>query len=202
MAARTCERRSRPGAESFGRTSYENVIKPCRALSCRYPVNCVAVWPHRRGNLANHTKLHASQRHDRSAEASGKAATGGKVTRVRSGGTPRPDIAIHSNGDRDAVVCARFDNSEACIERAASSCNDGCETSFKRGNAPWVGCSVSAGFRGTFSATCTDTLTHRDYVQCTETKMFTGWDRQRAWWYCTSLMIAGRFRVTEANRYR
>jgi hypothetical protein len=90
----------------------------------------------------------------------------------------------------------------ATLERAASSCNDGCETSFKSGNAPWVGCSVSAGFRGTFSATCTDTLTHRDYVQCTETKMFTGWDRQRAWWYCTSLMIAGRFRVTEANRYR
>jgi hypothetical protein len=90
----------------------------------------------------------------------------------------------------------------AALERTASSCNDGCETSFKRGNAPWVGCSTSAGFRGTFSATCTDTITHRDYVQCAETKMFTGWDRQRAWWYCTSLMIAGRFRVTEANRYR
>jgi len=27
----------------FGRTSHENVIKPCRALSCRYPVNGVAV---------------------------------------------------------------------------------------------------------------------------------------------------------------
>ena len=26
----------------FGRTSYENVIKPCRALSCRYSVNRVA----------------------------------------------------------------------------------------------------------------------------------------------------------------
>jgi hypothetical protein len=115
MAARTCERRSRPGAESFG--SYENVIKPRGALSCRYPVNCVAVWPHRRGNLANHTKLHASQRHNRSAEASGKAATGGKVTRVRSGGTPRPDIAIRSNGDRDAVGCAGSCLGEACTAR-------------------------------------------------------------------------------------
>jgi hypothetical protein len=27
----------------YGRTSYENVIKPCRALSCCYPVNCAAV---------------------------------------------------------------------------------------------------------------------------------------------------------------
>jgi hypothetical protein len=39
------------------------------------------------------------------------------------------------------------------------------------------GCSESVGYYSVFSATCKDTLTHRDYVQCVETKMFLGWDR-------------------------
>jgi len=103
----------------FGRTSYENVIKPCRALSCRDPVNFVVVRPKRHGSLANHAKLHSSQRHGRSAEASGKAATaGGNATRVRSGGTPRgPDLAIHSNGDWNAGGCAGACHGEACPAR-------------------------------------------------------------------------------------
>ena len=33
----------------------------------------------------------------------------------------------------------------AKLEKASSSCNGGCETSFKSGNAPWVGCSESGG---------------------------------------------------------
>ena len=90
----------------------------------------------------------------------------------------------------------------AKLEREASSCNDGCESSFKRGQDPWVGCSESAGYFSVYSATCKDTLTHRDYVQCTETKMFLGWDRQRSWWYCTGMLAGGKFRVTAQNRNR
>ena len=90
----------------------------------------------------------------------------------------------------------------ARLEREASSCNDGCETSFKRGKDPWVGCSESAGYLSVFSATCTDTLTHKSYVDCMETKVFLGWERNRAWWYCNSLMVGGKFRVTAANRNR
>ena len=90
----------------------------------------------------------------------------------------------------------------ARLEREASSCNDGCATSFKRGNAPWVGCSEAAGYLSVFSATCKDTLTHRDYAQCLETKMFLGWDRQRSWWYCTGMLNGGKFRVTAENRNR
>ena len=90
----------------------------------------------------------------------------------------------------------------ARLEREASSCNDGCESSFKRGKDPWVGCSESAGYYSVFSATCKDTLTHRDYVQCVETKMFLGWDRQRSWWYCTAMLAGGKFRVTAENRNR
>ena len=90
----------------------------------------------------------------------------------------------------------------ALLERQASSCNDGCESSSRRGKEPWVGCSESAGWNSVFSATCKDTLTHRDYVQCTETKMFLGWDRQRSWWYCTGMLAGGKFRVTAQNRNR
>jgi hypothetical protein len=90
----------------------------------------------------------------------------------------------------------------ARLEREASSCNDGCESSFRRGKDPWVGCSESAGYYSVFSATCKDTLTHRDYAQCVETKMFLGWDRQRSWWYCTGMLNGGKFRLTAENRNR
>ena len=90
----------------------------------------------------------------------------------------------------------------AKLEREASSCNDGCESSFRHGKDPWVGCSESAGYFSAFSATCKDTLTHRDYVQCKETKMFLGWDWQRSWWYCRGMQAGGKFRVTAENRNR
>jgi hypothetical protein len=35
-----------------------------------------------------------------------------------------------------------------------------------------------------------------------DTKMFTGWDRNRAWWYCTSLANGGKFKVAELKRSR
>ncbi len=90
----------------------------------------------------------------------------------------------------------------AKLESEASSCNDGCESSRPRGKDPWVGCSESAGWYTVFSATCKDTLTHKDYVQCVETEMFLGWERQRAWWRCTGMLAGGKFRVTAQNRDR
>ena len=78
------------------------------------------------------------------------------------------------------------------LEKAASSCNGGCETSFKSGNAPWVGCSEAAGLFHTFSATCRDTLTYKTYVECKETKVFLGLYRNKAWWFCTSLLAGGK----------
>lgn len=85
----------------------------------------------------------------------------------------------------------------AKLEKASSSCNGGCETSFKSGNAPWVGCSLSGGWFSTFSPTCTDTLTYKSYADCMDTKVFVGWERNRAWWYCTSLSAGRKF--TEEN---
>jgi hypothetical protein len=80
----------------------------------------------------------------------------------------------------------------AALEKASSSCNGGCETSFKTGGAPWVGCSEAGGLFHTFSTTCRDTLTYKTYVECKETKVFLGLDRNKAWWLCTSLLAGGK----------
>ena len=90
----------------------------------------------------------------------------------------------------------------ARLESISSNCNGGCQTSGKTGKEAWIGCSESAGYFSTFSATCTDTLTHSSYVGCMSTKVFTGWDRNRAWWYCTSLSAGGKFKVAELKRRR
>jgi hypothetical protein len=90
----------------------------------------------------------------------------------------------------------------AKLESISSNCNGGCQTSGKTGKEAWIGCSESAGYFSTFSATCTDTLTHSSYTGCMSTKVFTGWDRNRAWWYCTSLLAGGKFKVAELKRRR
>ena len=129
------------------------------------------------------------------SQGSGRVARrAGRTSRSTGTATGTPSAAPAARGP----VMAKL----ARLEREASSCNDGCESSFKRGKDPWVGCSESAGYYSVSSATCKDTLTHRDYAQCLETKMFLGWDRQRSWWYCTGMLAGGKFRVTAANRNR
>jgi hypothetical protein len=83
----------------------------------------------------------------------------------------------------------------AKLEREASSCNGGCQTSFKTANAPWVGCSFGAGEAagvGPYSLTCTDTLNYATYMDCTTTKTFLGWGAREARWHCTSLLAGGK----------
>jgi hypothetical protein len=90
----------------------------------------------------------------------------------------------------------------ARLESISSNCNGGCQTSGKTGKEAWIGCSESAGYFSTYSATCTDTLTHSSYTGCMSTKAFTGWDRNRAWWYCNSLLAGNKFKVAELKRRR
>ena len=83
----------------------------------------------------------------------------------------------------------------AKLEGEASSCNGGCQTSFKTANAPWVGCSFGAGEAagvGPYSLTCTDTLTYKSYLDCTSTKVFLSWSPREARWHCTSLLAGGK----------
>jgi len=88
----------------------------------------------------------------------------------------------------------------AKLERASSSCNGGCETSMKSGNAPWVGCSETGPEITNFSTTCRDTLTYKHYTDCRDTKAFLGWDRNKIWWQCSSLLAGGKFKVAELKR--
>ena len=92
----------------------------------------------------------------------------------------------------------------AALERAASSCNGGCETSFKYGNQPWNGCSGSAG-EFNFSATCRNVGNYKTYFECRDARMFVGARQGEAWWYCSSLLAGGKlagekYQVAELKR--
>lgn len=82
----------------------------------------------------------------------------------------------------------------ARLEKSASSCNGGCETSYRVGNAPWVGCSYSGGepFTHSVSPTCRDTLSYNTYAQCVETKSLLGATPRETRWLCTSLLAGGK----------
>ena len=127
-----------------------------------------------------------------------------RVAPRRTSSTARTPTAQTSSASPEAIVAGAGSplGKLAKLEKLSSSCNGGCATSFKTGNAPWVGCSESGGFQSVFSATCTDTLTYASYTGCVSTKMFTGWERNRAWWYCTSLLAGNKFKVAELKRSR
>jgi hypothetical protein len=120
------------------------------------------------------------------------------VASRRTSSTAQTGSAVQAGSAAPGSVLGKL----ARLEKSSSSCNGGCETSFKSGNAPWVGCSFSGGWYSTFSSTCTDTLTYKSYVDCMDTKQFVGWDQRRAWWYCNSLAAGGKFRVAELKRSR
>ncbi len=98
-------------------SGHEIVIWIRRALGCRCPVSCVAVQPHRCGNVANRTKLHASRRRGSGAEPGGEAASqaGGKHWCRSPRGAAHPDA--RSNSHSDGTACAGFGDGEACPAR-------------------------------------------------------------------------------------
>jgi hypothetical protein len=79
----------------------------------------------------------------------------------------------------------------AALEKTSSNCTDGCQTSFKYGNQPWNGCSVSSG-DFTLSTTCRNGRNYKTYEECRETGMFLAWRQYEVWWYCSSLHAAGK----------
>ena len=80
----------------------------------------------------------------------------------------------------------------AKLEKASSSCNGGCETSFKSGNAPWVGSAIRRGYFQLTRQRATDTLTCKTYAECKDTKVFLGGVEREARWICSGLLTAGR----------
>ena len=79
----------------------------------------------------------------------------------------------------------------AALEKTSSNCTDGCQTSFKYGNQPWNGCSVSSG-DFTLSTTCRNGRNYKTYQECRESGMFLAWRQYEVWWYCSSLHAAGK----------
>src|SRR5258708_1500497 len=72
----------------------------------------------------------------------------------------------------------------ARLASVTGSCVGGCATSFRSGNAPWHGCSVSGGG---YSPTCRNTRNYKTYAECTEGGLTLGWRNNEAAWGCTSL---------------
>lgn len=72
------------------------------------------------------------------------------------------------------------------IANISGSCADGCVTSFRTGDAPWHGCSISGG---TYSSTCRNVGHYKTYAECTEAGLATGWRVTEVPWYCTSLAL-------------
>ena len=93
----------------------------------------------------------------------------------------------------------------ANLEKVASNCNGGCESSLPHGGLPWVGCSESAGGTtglGPFSITCRDNLTYKSYTDCLETRIFLGEYANKARWTCSSLQLAGKLTFADLKRSR
>ena len=69
-------------------------------------------------------------------------------------------------------------------------CIGGCVTSFKSGDRPWVGCSVSSG---QLSGTCRNIgpggVPYKTYLECTETGHDLGFRANEFSWYCSSLAL-------------
>lgn len=74
----------------------------------------------------------------------------------------------------------------AKLERETGSCVGGCQSSFKTGNQPWVGCNVSGGV---YSFTCRNVGNYKTYDECKEAGRITGWRSGETSAYCSSLAL-------------
>jgi hypothetical protein len=75
----------------------------------------------------------------------------------------------------------------AKLASATGSCVGGCVTSFRSGDAPWHGCSVS-GWPAQ-SSTCRNVGNYKTYAECTEAGLVLGWRGGEVSWYCSSLAL-------------
>ncbi|MCS3730253.1 hypothetical protein [Bradyrhizobium betae] len=75
----------------------------------------------------------------------------------------------------------------AKLESISGSCVDGCQTSFRTGNAPWRGCSASGW--PALSTTCRNIYHFKTYAECTGTGLLLGWQSRELTWYCSSLAL-------------
>jgi hypothetical protein len=73
----------------------------------------------------------------------------------------------------------------ANLATTRGSCAGGCATSFRSGNAPWVGCSGSGW--PALSPTCRNVANWKTYTACMDDSLKIGWKGTESTWYCSSL---------------
>jgi hypothetical protein len=71
------------------------------------------------------------------------------------------------------------------LPNVTGSCTGGCATSFRSGNAPWVGCSGSGW--PALSSTCRNMGNWKTYAACMDDSLKIGWKGSESTWYCSSL---------------
>src|SRR3954469_11130208 len=143
----------------------------------RYLVICTAdVRPKRYGNVANRhprtPQLFRASRSRRRSQLPGHKDRSSARLAATPQAAPCPvehrePLERHRQGkSRYWISCAR-------LRRSVSSCDGGCQTSFRSGNRPWIGCSASAWPMG--SSTCKNGRKYKSYVECTEASYFLAW---------------------------
>jgi hypothetical protein len=76
-------------------------------------------------------------------------------------------------------------SSVAPANAEATRVTTGANSSFRSGNAPWVGCSIGLGWG--FSSTCRNLANFKTYAECQEGVAKQGGRSIESWWYCSSL---------------
>ena len=84
-----------------------------------------------------------------------------------------------------AVAAMSIAPANAAPVNATGSCAGGCATSFRSGNAPWIGCSGSGW--PALSSTCRNVGNWKTYTACMEDGLKVGWKSSENTWYCSSL---------------
>lgn len=100
--------------------------------------------------------------------------------------TARPSPAISTAAAAPMSDTAKL----AKLERETGSCVGGCQSSFKTGDKPWVGCNYSGG---AYSVTCRNTGNFKSFDECKEAGRIMGWRSGETSWYCSSLASAARW---------
>ncbi len=75
----------------------------------------------------------------------------------------------------------------AMLANITGSCVGGCVTSFRSGNDPWHGCSVSSW--PSPSPTCRNVAGFKTYEECRGIGLLMGWRGNEIPWYCSSLAL-------------
>ncbi|PIT05850.1 hypothetical protein TSA1_02970 [Bradyrhizobium nitroreducens] len=79
----------------------------------------------------------------------------------------------------------------AKLAATTNNCVGGCQSSFKTGDKPWVGCSATGGV---YSATCRNVGNYKSYDECKEAGRVTGWRSGETSAYCSSVALAAGWR--------